>query len=86
MKRLGGISVCLLFLLVAGCGTGAAGRIADLERKNEQLSQRVKNLEDQLLAAEKKMIGLEQGIQQTNSRMKDLEGYFMRMQYSQSSR
>ena len=82
MKRL--IAVSLLFFLVAGCGAGAAGKVADLERRNEQLTTRVKNLEDQLLAAEKKLITLEQAIGATNTRMKDMESYFMRLQVSQT--
>ena len=82
MKRV--IAICLLFLFISGCGAGAAGKVSDLERKNEQLTTRVKNLEDQLLAAEKKIISLESAIRATNTRMKDMEGYFMRMQVSQS--
>ena len=81
MKRI--LAICLLFLFVSGCG-GAASKVSDLERRNEQLTTRVKNLEDQLLSAEKKLVQLELAIQATNTRMKDMEGYFMRMQVSQS--
>lgn len=84
MKRLTVAALLLLFIL--GCGGKAGAKIDELQAKNEQLTQRVKALEDQLLAAEKKLIAHDLALQATNTRMREMENYFMKVQYGQTSR
>ena len=54
MKRIIPFILCLG--LLASCGGDASTQIADLEKKNADLTARVKTLEDNLLAAEKQLI------------------------------
>ena len=84
MKR--SMTVLLLSLLfLASCG-GSDSAIADLGRKATSLEERVKALETQLLAAEKKLIVHEQAMQTISSRQREMENYFNRLQAGQSSR
>lgn len=65
----------LMLLLLVGCNGGAklTPRIDELQAKNQALEQRVKALEDDLLAANKKMIQHEQTIQSLNERLRTVE-------------
>ena len=79
MKRLIPLLLCLAFL--TSCGGSAHSRRADeLEAKNAALTTRVKNLEDQLLAAEKKLITHDQALQAVGTRMREMENYFNKLQ------
>ena len=72
MKRLIPLLLCLAFL--TSCGGSAHSRRADeLEAKNTALTARVKNLEEQLLAAEKKLITHEQALQTIGTRQREME-------------
>lgn len=65
----------LLALLLTSCGGSRASRaVDDLQKKNDELTQRVKSLEDNLFAAEKKLIQMQQAIQGINERVRDMEG------------
>ena len=79
------VTIFVLLLLVS-CGGDkeSAAKIADLQSKIDALSARVKSLEDQQLAADKRNIQHEQVIQTLNSRLRDMEGYVAKLQYGQS--
>lgn len=65
----------LMLLLMAGCGGSKSLRAVDeLQKKNDELTQRVKTLEDNLLASDKKQIQLQQAVQGMNERLRDIEG------------
>jgi thiamine biosynthesis lipoprotein ApbE len=76
MKRIAVLSLTLL--LVAGCGSNS--RVSDLERSNEDLTRRVKALEDQLLQTDKKQIQQEQVIRQMYERVRDMENAVNKIQ------
>ena len=66
--------VLLLALLLTSCGGSKASAVDDLQKKNDELTQRVKTLEDNLFAAEKKLIQMQQAVQGINERVRDMEG------------
>ena len=81
MKRIIPLILCLG--LLTSCGGDAATQIADLEKKNADLTQRVKTLEDNLLAAEKQLIAQQQALQTINQRQREMENYFNKLQAGQ---
>lgn len=80
MKRLAGVALCLLLLV--GCKS-ADSRITDLEKKNVDLTERVKNLETHLLEAQKKQVALQLALQDINGRVKEVETDFDKIRYAQ---
>ncbi|HUP47730.1 MAG TPA: hypothetical protein VNA04_02965 [Thermoanaerobaculia bacterium] len=80
MKQMMAIVVCVVFL--SSCGGSAGSRLDELEAKNNALTQRVKTLEEQLLAAEKRLIVHEQAMQTVHSRQRDIENYLNKLQVS----
>lgn len=72
-------------VLVAGCGGGSAEQIADLEKKVNDLTARVKSLEEQQLAADKKTIQHQQALSILNQRLKEQETYIGKLQYGSTS-
>jgi len=66
-------------LTLAGCG-GSDSKVEDLQAKNEQLSQRVKMLEDHVLEAQKQLIAQQQAMQTLSTRQREIENYFNKMQ------
>ena len=83
MKNVARIALCAF--LVAGCGGGNAARVDDLQSKVDALNARVKVLEDDLLAANKKMIQHEQAMQQMYQQMKDIQTDFDKIRLGQAS-
>jgi peptidoglycan hydrolase CwlO-like protein len=79
MKRLAGAALCLL--LIVGCKS-ADSRITDLEKKNTDLTERVKNLETHLLEAQKKQVALQLALQDINGRLKEVETDVDKMRYA----
>ncbi len=79
MKRTMAVSLCV-FLMLASCGKGASTRLDDVEKSNEDLGRRVKALEDELLATDKKMIQHEQALRQMAERIRDMENIVNRIQ------
>jgi len=71
-----------LVLLLTSCGGGAkvTARLDDLTSKNEELTRRVKNLEDELLAANKKLIQHEQALQQMHEQVRNMENIVNRLE------
>lgn len=76
------IRIALCALLIAGCG--GAGSNSDLRSQVEDLTRRVKFLEDDLLKADKQLIQQQQAMQQLHEQMRDMQTYFDKLQYSQS--
>lgn len=78
MKRTIVLTLCLL---LAGCGGGKAGdRLDTLEKKNDDLTHRVKALEDDLLEANKKLIQHQQALQAMHERLRDMENVVNKIQ------
>ena len=84
MKNVARVALCLL--LVAGCsGKNASQCVDELQSKVDALNARVKVLEDDLLAANKKMIQHEQAMQIMHDQMKDIQTDFDKIKFGQSS-
>ena len=85
MRFLSAIAL-LAVLTLTSCGGDkeSAARVAELQSKVDALSARVKSLEDQQLAADKRNIQHEQVIQTMNTRLRDMETYVAKLQYGQS--
>jgi outer membrane murein-binding lipoprotein Lpp len=77
------IRVALCALLIAGCGSKAGE--ADLKAQVDDLTHRVKVLEDDLLKADKQLIQQQQAMQQMHEQMRDMQNYFDKMQYGQTT-
>lgn len=78
MKRMIVVSLCLLILI--SCGGAKAGSLEDLQKSNEDLTRRVKALEDELLAAQKKQIQQDQAIQAMHEQVRDMENVVNKIQ------
>jgi len=72
MKRTVLASLCLLLLLSCG-GSGSGVTMDDLRKSNEDLTRRVKALEEQLLDTDKKIIQHQQALQAMHERLKEAE-------------
>ena len=84
MKNVARVVLCAF--LVAGCaGTKTIARVDELQSKVDALNARVKVLEDDLLAANKKMIQHEQAMQTMYQQMKDIQTDFDKIKFGQSS-
>ncbi len=83
MRNVVGAALCVL--LLAGCAAKAIARVDELQGKVEALNARVKVLEDDLLAANKKMIQHEQAMQIMHERMKEIEADFDKIKLGQYS-
>lgn len=73
------VAAALCALLLAGCG-GNAKALEEVQKDNEALKQRVKNLEDHLLEAQKQLIQQEQALQTMSTRQREIENYFNKLQ------
>ncbi len=78
MKRLAPVALCLLFLF--GCSKDS--QVAELDKKNQELTERVKNLETHLLEAQKKQVQLQLAIQDVNGRLREVEQDFDKLRYA----
>ena len=76
--------VALCALLIAGCGS-KVGEVADLKAQVDDLTHRVKLLEDDLLKADKQLIQQQQALQQMHEQVRNMETYFDKLQYGQSA-
>ena len=83
MKNVAWVALCVL--LVGGCGGNANARVDELQSKVDALNARVKVLEDDLLAANKKMIQHEQAMQLLHDQMKDIQTDFDKIRLGQTS-
>lgn len=72
MKR--AIVASLCFVMLVSCGGGKGGAtLEDLQKSNEDLTRRVKSLEDELLEANKKIIQHQQALQAMHEQLRDME-------------
>lgn len=72
MKRIAVAALCVL--LVVSCGGAKTGAtMDDLQKSNEDLTRRVKSLEDDLLEANKKLIQHQQALQAMHERLREVE-------------
>jgi outer membrane murein-binding lipoprotein Lpp len=85
MKTLVPLALCAVLLV--GCGKDAktSARIDEMQTKVEVLNQRVKTLEDDLLAARKELVQEQQEMQKVNDRMRDMDNYFNKLQVAQTT-
>ena len=83
MKLIKFAGIAVTCMVLAGCG-GSDSKIEELQAKNEQLSQRVKLLEDNLLDAQKQLIAHKQAMQTLNTRQREMENYFNKLQAGSS--
>lgn len=68
------VRLALCALLLAGCGGGkVATQVAELQTKNEELTRRVKNLEDELFEASKTIVQHDQALRQMADRLRSME-------------
>ncbi len=70
------VAAALCSLLMLGCGDDAKPITVELQTKVDDLTRRVKTLEDDLLAANKKLINHEQAVQQMHERLRLVETDF----------
>ncbi len=80
MKTVAYVALCVL--LITGCGKRTD---SDLRAQVDDLTHRVKVLEDDLLNANKKLIQHQQAMQQLHEEMRNIENYFNKIQAGQSS-
>ena len=77
------LRVALCAALVIGCNL--RGGDADLKAQVDDLNHRVKSLEDELLKTEKQQIQQQQAMQQMHDQMRDMQNYFDKLQYGQTT-
>ncbi len=84
MKTMVRLALCAF--LITGCaGKQASARIDDLKSQVDDLTHRVKNLEDDLLKADKQLIQQQLAMQQMHEEMRNIQTYFDKMQVGQTA-
>ena len=83
MKRTIIVSLCVLLLVSCGGGKGTA-TLEDLQKSNEDLTRRVKSLEDDLLETNKKLIQHQQALQAMHEEVRDMENIVNKIQLGPS--
>ena len=81
MKRF--VVAMFVAIVLAGCG-GDATKVEDLEKRSADLKTRVESLEKQLLDAQKQLIQHQQAMQLLNTRQREMENYFNKLQAGQT--
>jgi outer membrane murein-binding lipoprotein Lpp len=81
MKRF--VVAMFVAIVLAGCG-GDAAKVEDLEKSNADLKTRVESLEKNLLDAQKQLIQQQQAMQVLNTRQREMENYFNKLQAGQT--
>ncbi len=80
------LAVVLLVLAVAGCSNKeTATKISDLEARNEELSQRLTKLENDLNETKKELIVHQQAMQTMNDRLKTMETNVDKLAYGSAA-
>ncbi len=84
MRTVAWFALCTL--LIAGCGSSKTNaQINDLKTQVDDLSHRVKVMEDDLLKADKQLIQQQQAMQQMHDQMRNMENYFDKIQAGQTA-
>ncbi len=84
MKTVARLALCAI--LLAGCGSkSTTAQINDLKTQVDDLTHRVKVLEDDLLKTNKQLIQQQQAMQQMHEQMRDIDNYFNKIQAGQSA-
>ncbi|HUJ16191.1 MAG TPA: hypothetical protein VL284_20545 [Thermoanaerobaculia bacterium] len=81
MKTVLRVALCVALLL--GCKSSSS-EMTDLKAQVDDLSHRVKYLEDDLMKADKQLIQQQQAMQEMHEQMRNMETLFDKLQYSQS--
>ena len=80
MKRMIVVSLCVLMLVtLVSCGGSKASSVDELQKANEDLTRRVKALEDELLETQKKQIQQDQALQAMHDQVRDMESVVDRL-------
>jgi len=82
MKAVLRVALCVALLL--GCKSSSS-EMTDLKAQVDDLSHRVKYLEDDLMKADKQLIQQQQAMQEMHDQMRTMETLFDKLQYSQSA-
>jgi len=82
MKKI--LWIALSAALVLGC-KGSSSQMTDLNAKVDDLTHRVKFLEDDLLKADKQLIQQQQAMQQMHDQLRDMQTYFDKLQYQSTT-
>ena len=83
MKTVMRLALCVL--LVVGCGKSASSQMEFMKTQVDDLTRRVKQLEDDRLKAEKQLIQQQQAMQAMYERVRNIENYFDKMQVGQTA-
>ena len=78
------LRVALCAALFVGCKT-TSGEIADMKAQMDDLTHRVKYLEDDLMKADKQLIQQQQAMQTMHEQMREMQTYFDKLQYGQTT-
>jgi chromosome segregation ATPase len=76
--------VALCAALILGCKSQSS-EMVDLKAQVDDLTHRVKYLEDDLMKADKQMIQQQQAMQEMHDQMRTMQTYFDKLQYSQTT-
>jgi TolA-binding protein len=81
MKTIFRVALCAALLL--GCKASSAD--ADMKAQMDDLTHRVKYLEDDLMKADKQLIQQQQAMQTMHDQMREMQTYFDKLQYQQTT-
>jgi TolA-binding protein len=83
MKTVTRLALCALLLM--SCSKSASSQLSDMKAQVDDLTLRVKSLEDDRLKAEKQLIQTQQAMQSMHEQLRNMEDYFNRLQVSQQA-
>jgi TolA-binding protein len=78
------LRVALCAVLILGCKSSAS-EMTDLKAQVDDLSKRVKYLEDDVMKADKQMIQQQQAMQEMHDQVRTMQGYFDKLQYQSTA-
>ena len=81
MKTIFRVALCAALIL--GC-KASSGEMADMKAQMDDLTHRVKYLEDDLMKADKQLIQQQQAMQTMHDQMREMQTYFDKLQYQQT--
>jgi hypothetical protein len=81
MKTIFRVALCAALIL--GC-KASSGEMADMKAQMDDLTHRVKYLEDDLMKADKQLIQQQQAMQTMHDQVREMQTYFDKLQYQQT--